>query len=220
MASERPQSTLGAPAAAASEPPVTLPASAHLDPGAYVRGSNPITLGNKTLIHPRAHLLSTHAPLMVGDGCIVSEKAVVGGPLPTTTSTDSKGDAAKSSDDGELKKATVIENRVRIDPHAQIYHSAIILEGALIESHATILPAAVIGRHGKICAGVTIREGMKVPDYTVVWGNGEQRRRRHAEGDLAEEGRLKAFEKEREATIAILRSAAIKASQARREKGR
>ncbi|RMZ87232.1 hypothetical protein DV736_g5537, partial [Chaetothyriales sp. CBS 134916] len=121
-------------------------------------------------------------------------------------------------DGGE--KATVIKDRVRVEPHAQIHHSATILEGAIVDSQATILPGAVVGRHAKICAGVTIREGMKVADGAVVWGDGEQMRRRAADGGQAEERRLQALDREREVTMAILRTAAVKASQARREKAR
>lgn len=73
---------------------------------------------------------------MIGDGCIISEKAVVGGPLPNNS---------ESSDNGNLKKATVIENNVRLDPHAMVHHSATILEGPMVEGHATLLPGAVVG---------------------------------------------------------------------------
>ncbi|RMD41257.1 hypothetical protein DV735_g3863, partial [Chaetothyriales sp. CBS 134920] len=205
-------------AAASSKPPVTLPSSTHLDPGAYVRGSHSITLGTNTLVHSRAYLLSAHVPLVIGDGCIISEKAVLGGPLPSA-SADNPGHDNRREDDG-VKKATVIENRVRVEPHAQIHHSATILEGAVIEAQAAVLPGAVVGRHAKICAGVTIREGMQVPEGAVVWGNGEQMRRRAGDGGPAEERRLQAMDKEREVTMLILRTAAIKASQARRDKGR
>ncbi|RMZ74720.1 hypothetical protein DV737_g5807, partial [Chaetothyriales sp. CBS 132003] len=213
------------PSTASSKPAVILPSSSHLDPGAYVRGSHTITLGNHTLVHPRAHLLSTYVPLMIGDGCIISEKAVVGGPLPQVSSAPGQEAVVESPSHGErgedgAKKATVIEDRVRVEPHAQIHHSATVLEGAIIEAQATILPGAVVGRHAKICAGVTIREGMTVAEGAVVWGNGEQIRRRAGEAGQAEKRRLQAMDREREVTMVILRTAALKASQARREKGR
>src|SRR4051812_29663780 len=67
-----------------SKPPVTLPPSTHLDSGAYVRGTHAITLGEHNLIHARAQLVAIHGPLLISDRCIISEKCVVGGPVPAT----------------------------------------------------------------------------------------------------------------------------------------
>ncbi|RMZ85122.1 hypothetical protein DV738_g385, partial [Chaetothyriales sp. CBS 135597] len=171
---------------------------------------------NGCLDEPSNYFYSHGVVKASGHTSVVYSSGSWGGPVSAAI----PGHDIRREEDGS-KKETVIENRVRVEPHAQIHYSATVLEGAIIESQATVLPGAVVGRHAKICAGVTIREGMKVPDGAVVWGNGEQMRRRRArDGDQAEERRLQALDKEREVTMLILRTAAIKASQARRERGR
>ena len=69
-------------ATAAVKPPTDIHPTAHLDQNAYVQGSHAISLGAGVLVHPRARLVSTHGPLIIGDGVVVSEKCVIGGPAP------------------------------------------------------------------------------------------------------------------------------------------
>ena len=100
------------------------------------------------------------------------------------------------------------------------------MDAVLIESHVTILQGVKIGAHSKICAGVTVDRD--VEDWTIVYGNGEMRRRRRRPGNGAEADgvgqlevveavRLKALDKEREGTVAILKTAARLASLARKK---
>ncbi|KPI40908.1 uncharacterized protein AB675_10729 [Cyphellophora attinorum] len=181
----------------AQRPSVSLPPSntTHLDPGAYIRGQHPITLGEHCLIHPRALLTTTTHPLVIGSNCVISEKAIIGGLPPSqsksdTTSTTAPTTALTSPALGSISapptpdlasasqftQPTFVSNNVTIHPHAQVTHSTTINAYTTIESHAVVYPGVTIGEHSKVCAGVHVRRD--VPDWCAVWGNGNLRRLR------------------------------------------
>lgn len=219
-----PAPTSSSSSSSAIKPPVTLGQTTHLDPGAYVRGTHGITLGDQTLVHPRAQLVATHGPLFVGDKCIISEKCVIGGP-PSATSEHNTALNPSSSplhDNDSDPVKTTIYSHVYVHANAHIHAGATVKEGAVIEPHVTVLTGVTIGAHSKICAGVTVAQD--VADWTVAFGNGELRRKRPRENaktetdtDLVEALRLKAMDKEREGTGAILKVAARTATLAKKK---
>lgn len=181
----------------ASKPPVTLPASTHLDSGAYVRGTHAITLGEHNLVHARAQLIAIHGPLIIDDRCIISEKCVVGGPVPsslsssTTNPADTKASplltspAIKGDDEEEEPDPvkTVIGQSVYLHAGSHVHAGATIQDAVILEPNVTILAGVTIGAHSKICAGLTIDRD--VGAWTVVMGNGDvhrPRRRRATSG--------------------------------------
>ncbi|KIW86751.1 uncharacterized protein Z519_12664 [Cladophialophora bantiana CBS 173.52] len=238
-----PPSASQSTSAGSTRPPVTLGQTTHLDPGAYVRGTHAIVVGEHDLVHPRAQLIAVHGPLSIGDKCIISEKCIIGGPVwssggsapdPTSKASGAPGSGSNqpsplinqpgAEDGDEVERdpvKTVIHNGVYIHPSSQVHAGATIGEGVLIESHVTIIGNVIIGSHSKICAGVTVDRD--VPDWTVVYGNGDIKRRRKkrpAEEDqteLVEMLRLKAMDKEREGTVTLLRAAARMASLAKKK---
>ena len=231
----QPQNT----SSSSTRPPVTLGQTTHLDPGAYVRGTHAITLGEQILVHPRAQLVAVNGPLTISDKCIISEKCIIGGPTASASSTtpntatgvanpdltpSSKPSPvipqAEGDDDEDPVKTTIGEN-VYIHASAHVHAGTTIKEAVLIESHVTVLKGVTVGAHSKICAGVTV--DTDVDEWTVVMGSGEVRRRRRPaaideEGvDVVETMRLKAMDKEREGTVAILKMAARMATLARKK---
>ncbi|EXJ64271.1 hypothetical protein A1O7_00607 [Cladophialophora yegresii CBS 114405] len=216
---------------ASSRPPVTLGQSTHLDPGAYVRGTHAITLGEHILVHPRAQLIAIHGPLSVSDKCIISEKCVIGGPVPSASTTDPSSKAAaagsnpttpllgqpgESDDDEHDPVKTTVGSNVYMHPSSQIHAGATIKDSVLIEPHVTIFANVVVGAHAKICAGVTVDRD--VEEWTVVYGRGDVKRHRKTprlnsniqedHSDVVEMLRLKAMDKEREGTVSIFKTAA------------
>ncbi|ETN37732.1 uncharacterized protein HMPREF1541_07355 [Cyphellophora europaea CBS 101466] len=191
-------------AATSSRPPVTLPPTTHLDPGAYIRGTHPITFGEHNLVHPRALLTTTTHPLHIGSNNIISEKATIGGSPTSNTTTnppaanahtttsisspDPNPSASPSlsqpstphlpppSSPSIFTAPTTLHSHVHIHPHAQISHSTTLHSYALVEPHAIIHPGITIGAHSKICANVNVTAD--VPEWTVVYGEGNQRRSR------------------------------------------
>lgn len=187
---------------AAARPPVDIHATAHLDPGAYVRGTHGIFLGPGVLVHPRAMLVSIHGPLIINDGTVVMEKCVIGGPVP-----DAK-DTSSASTDVDLDSdpiKTVIGTNVLVMPHAQIHAGATLQDSSIVESYSTIAKTGSIGEHSKICPGAFVPD--RVGDWEVVLGGVNQRRTRRPLEEV-EQARLKAMQKDREATITVLRTSA------------
>jgi carbonic anhydrase/acetyltransferase-like protein (isoleucine patch superfamily) len=187
---------------AAAKAPVEIHPTAHLDPGAYVRGTHPILLGPGVLVHPRAMLVSIHGPLIINDGTVIMEKCVVGGPVPDAKDTPSTS-MNLDLDSDPIK--TVIGTNVLVMAHAQIHAGATIDNSSTVESYATIAKTGTIGEHSKVCPGAFVAD--RVRNWEVVLGGVNQRRTRIPLEEL-EQARLKAMQKDREATITVLRTSA------------
>ena len=52
------------------------------------QGKHPVTIGAGTVIHPRVRFYAYEGPIMVGDGCIIGEKTIIGA-APTSSSSTS-----------------------------------------------------------------------------------------------------------------------------------
>ncbi|KAJ9607358.1 hypothetical protein H2200_008431 [Cladophialophora chaetospira] len=224
MSSQAVQST----SQTSSKPPINLGQNTHLDPGAYARGTHAITLGDNVLVHPRAQLIALHGPVSIHDGCIICEKCIIGGPVPSTSGTDSnsRNTASESNpptpllnqnseDDERDPVKTIIGSNVHMHASSQVHAGVTIRDSVLIESHVTIFANVTIGAHAKICAGVSVDRD--VEEWSVIYGNGDVKRRRKRQtrnedegadpADLVETLRLKAMNKEREGTVALFRAA-------------
>ena len=174
-----------------TRPQVDLHPTTHLDPGAYIRGTHPITLGEHNLIHPRALLTTTTHPLTIGSHNTIAEKAIIGGspvsltsrasaPTASTTATPNLSSNPPtpqlSETASQFTESTTLHSSIQIHPHALISHSSTIHSHVTIESHAIIYPGVTVGAHSKICGGVHVTSD--VPEWTVVVGNGNLRRSR------------------------------------------
>src|SRR3954453_15243548 len=63
---------------AAPKPPTSLAPTLVIAEQASLTGTHLITLGGNTVIHPRSKLTSTHAPITIGNNCIISERSMIG----------------------------------------------------------------------------------------------------------------------------------------------
>jgi carbonic anhydrase/acetyltransferase-like protein (isoleucine patch superfamily) len=189
----------------ASKPPLEVHPSAHLDPQTYVQGTFTITLGANVTIHPRARLVSIHGPLNIGHGTMILERCVVGGPGPDPREPLPPPPAEPVG--------TVIGQNVVIHASAQIQAGASLDDACSIEPRALVKKGVNIGKHSKVCAGCVVDRSIR--DWAVVWGDGHTRRTRTA-AEAPENGRLKALERERDATALLLKAAAAKATLGRR----
>ncbi len=188
-----------------SKPPTEVHQTAHLDPQAYIQGRYTITLGANVVIHPRARLVSICGPLTIGAGTVIAERCIVGGP-----SSDPREPLPPAPAE-PLK--TVIGQDVVLHASAEVEAGASLDDACLIEPRAVIKKGVRIGQHGKVCAGCAVDRS--VGDWMVVWGDGQLRRMRTGAHEL-EEARLKALEREREATAGLLKAAAAKATLVKR----
>jgi len=152
----------------APKPPTSLAPSLVIADLASLTGTHLITLGAKSVVHPRGRLNSTYAPITVGSNCILSERSSIGFQSPPLT---------------DQEQGVVIGDFVVIESGAVI-EAKKIGDGSLIEVNAKIGKGAVLGKHCKIGPLCEVAEGDELPEYTVVYGNGMRRIDRSGVDDL------------------------------------
>lgn len=113
----------------APKPPTSLSETVTISDSASLAGTKLIKIGDGSVIHPRAKLISAYAPVTIGNTTIISERASIGllGP----------------SDDQQ--EGVIIENGVVIEVGA-VVEAKMIGSGCLIEVNATIGKGAVLGK--------------------------------------------------------------------------
>jgi dynactin-6 len=121
------------------KPPTSLASTLVIAENASLTGTNLITLGSNTVIHPRTKLNSTYAPITVGSNCIISERSVIG---------------YQTVPAGDETEGVVIENGVVIEVGA-VVEAKRVGEGSLIEVNAKIGKGAVVG---KVWLGMSLVE--------------------------------------------------------------
>src|SRR5271163_2909031 len=114
----------------APKPPTSVASTLVIAENASLTGTHLITLGPSTVIHPRAKLNSTYAPITVGSNCIISERSLIG---------------LQSSPSDNEREGVVIENGVVVEVGA-IVEARRVGEGSLIEINAKIGKGAVLGK--------------------------------------------------------------------------
>jgi carbonic anhydrase/acetyltransferase-like protein (isoleucine patch superfamily) len=202
---EQPPAPIPSSVIPASKPSLDIHPTAHLDPQAYIQGTFPITLAANVVIHPRARLVSVHGPLVIGAGTVVPERCVIGGPGPDPR------EPLPTPPEAPLK--TVLGQKVLLHASAEIQAGAVLEDACLVEPRAVIKKGVNIGKHSKVCASCMVDRS--VGDWMVVWGTGQARRMRIGAVE-AENGRLKALERERDATAGLLKAAQAKAMMGKR----
>lgn len=148
--------------------PLKADATATIADTAVFQGTYPVTIGAGTIIHPRARFYAYEGPIYIGDGCIISEKAVIGAATSTSKET-----------------ATRLSYFVTIGPQSTIHPGAHIHSSATIEALVTINRHADIASHAKVCSGCAIPAHGKVDEWVVAWGSGIGQRRKRARGAKA-----------------------------------
>nr|OQO20141.1 hypothetical protein B0A51_13356 [Rachicladosporium sp. CCFEE 5018] len=154
--SNRSQTSNTSSAAAASvRPPLKIHSTAIVSERAVLTGSHPITIGERAVIHPFAHLRAEGGSVTIGEYCTIDETAVVG--LP-------------AGEGGEV----VLEKGVAVHSGAVVLGS-IIGEGSEIGVKARIGKGATVGQYATVAAAETVEDGGKVGDFGVVFGGGRKR---------------------------------------------
>ena len=126
-------STRPRPASSLPKPPATLAPTATIADTAVLTGKHPVTVQAGTILHPRARLVSTHGPVTVGEGCVVSERAIVGVAPPEA---------------GAEVAATVLRRDVVLEPAAVVEAGAQVGEGSVLEAGSRVGAGAVLGKVG------------------------------------------------------------------------
>lgn len=121
-----------------SKPPknITLHPTSSIHPLTTLTGTHPLTVASHTYIHLRAILNTTHAPVTIGENCIICEKAVVG-------LTDEENQEGNSPTKGG--RGVALSNFVVIECKA-IIEGTSIGEGTVVEAGAKVGKGAVVGK--------------------------------------------------------------------------
>ncbi len=171
------------------KPKCNIQPSAVIADRAQLTGSHTITIGEDVFVHPYAKIKAEHGNVQIGKGSILAEKAAIG---------------TAEEEDGQAE--IVIGEGVRIE-------SGSVLAARKVGDHCTlgincrVGRGAVLGKWCKIAPLCEIKQDEILPDYTVVFGEGQNGRRIDvAARDRREvrEAKLKGLEMERELLKSIL----------------
>jgi dynactin-6 len=114
----------------APKPPVRLAPALVIAENAALTGTNLISIGLNTVIHPRTKLNSTYAPISIGSNCIISERSQIG---------------LQSAPSDSQRDGVVIENGVVVETGA-VVEARKVGEGSVIEVNTKIGKDAIIGK--------------------------------------------------------------------------
>ncbi|PGH33775.1 hypothetical protein GX50_03432 [[Emmonsia] crescens] len=163
------------PTAPSYKPPLTTHASTTISETASFQGIHPVSIGAGTVIHPRTKFLSFEGPITIGDGCIIGEKSVIGGPqtspsssVPTTSAIDTGSFTTPTAT--TTTTATILENYVLIGPLTTISTGTHIASAATIDTSAVLGRRVRVGQHAKVCPSCYIPDNGVVGDWVVIWG--------------------------------------------------
>ena len=136
---KRPTSTAKRTSTALPKPSsLVIDPSAIIAQHAVITGTQPITIGPHAVLHPHGKITSGTAPVVVGEGCIVFEKAVVGvGWLQD-------GFTAR----GESRADGVVLGRNVVVETGAVVEAAEVGEGTVVEAGARLGAGVVVG---KVC---------------------------------------------------------------------
>lgn len=113
------------------KPPTKLSSTLIIADSAQLAGTHLIAIGSNSVIHPRAKLNSSYAPITIGNSCIISERCQIG--------------FQSGDDESEESEGVKIDNGVVVEVGAAIEASRV-GEGCLIEVNARIGRGAVLGK--------------------------------------------------------------------------
>lgn len=111
-----------------AKPPCQIDAKAIISDKAVLVGKHQITIGANTVIHPYAKIDSTHGSIIIGEFCIIAEKAAVGFTNP-------------DSEHAEVR----IEDYVLVETGA-IVEAALISKVSVVGAFAVLEPSSKIGQ--------------------------------------------------------------------------
>lgn len=132
-------------------------------------GTQPITVGPNVVLHPHAKVSSTLAPVVLGEGVVLWERAKVGvgmGESMNDSRRNSEASRANSVRDSSRGEGTVLGRNVTVEATA-VVEAAEVGEGTVIEVGAYLGKGCVIG---KVCDAMFQwnADGSMLTGYSIV----------------------------------------------------
>lgn len=130
---------------------ITLDASVLIAQHAQLTGTQPITIGSNSVLHPHSRISSALAPVVLGEGCVVYERAKIGvgmgAELDAESRRSSMASARNSATSAGMTRSegTFLDKNVVVESNA-IVEAAEIGEGTVIQVGAVIGRGCIIGK--------------------------------------------------------------------------
>lgn len=127
---------------------IVLDSSVLIAQHAQLTGTHPITIGPNTVMHPHSKISSMLAPVVLGEGVVIYERAKIGVGIGDGTDADSRRSSTISTERSSVYgrgEGTVLGPNVVIETGA-IVEAAEVGEGSTIEVGAVLGRGCVIGR--------------------------------------------------------------------------
>ncbi|RMZ74657.1 transferase hexapeptide domain-containing [Pyrenophora seminiperda CCB06] len=159
---------------------VFLDSSVLIAQHAQLTGTQPITIGPNTVLHPHCKLSSALAPVVLGEGCVVFERAKVGvGMGAELDAGGRRSSVAPTRSSAHIRESmrsegTFLGKNVVVESNA-IVEAAEVGEGSVIEVGAVVGRGSIIGKYCTISSSSYIPPNTRLPDYTVVFSGSQQR---------------------------------------------
>ncbi|KAF2642495.1 hypothetical protein P280DRAFT_396604 [Massarina eburnea CBS 473.64] len=134
---------------------------------ASLTGTYPITVGPYTVLHPHSKISSTIAPVVLGEGVVVYERAKVG--------VGAGGVAGMGAARESMRVDGTVLGRYVVVETGAIVEAAEIGEGSVVEGSAVVGRGCVIGKFCTIAAHCIIPANTHLADYTVVYEGAKTR---------------------------------------------
>ena len=168
------------PTSIVPKPPSSLSSTCVIAETASLIGTNLITVSANAVLQPRARIIATSAPVVIGEGCIVCERATVGQLN------------AETDEEEESGIGVILEKNVIVEAGALV-EAKFVGEGTTIELGARIGKGAILGKasitlrsmdtwtlrlgpqHCKITPLSVVAPNENLPDFTVVYGVSDRR---------------------------------------------
>ncbi|KAK1719099.1 transferase hexapeptide domain-containing protein [Colletotrichum lupini] len=168
MSSNKRHSMLPAVFNQGPRPPVSFSSSLTVADSAILVGTHSITIQSESVLHPRSKLETTNGSILIGRRCIIHERAHIG----KVGNDDASGGISLGDYVTVEVGATIESGGTDIGTDTVVGVRSRIGHGAVIGKNCTISPLTVI------------KPGEKVPDFTVVYSNGQRRTDRRGVADL------------------------------------
>ena len=171
------------------KPPTNLSSQCIIDTAASIVGKHLVTIGANTVIHPRCKIVSLHAPVTIGENCIISERAVIG--LPAREGAADNEDSEEGEEDEVQRMGVVIEDFVTIEPGV-VVEARRVKRGAVVQVLSRLGRGSELGRYCTLGPGTVVAAGEKVPERMTAYGRDGRERRLDKAPDSVLEMREKA----------------------------
>ncbi|WPH02227.1 Hypothetical protein R9X50_00508300 [Acrodontium crateriforme] len=148
------------PASSSTVPAIKTPCRIHstavIADKVQITGPHAVEIGENAVLQPHVKLRAEGGKIIIGKNTTVAEKAIIG--------------FAAGQGEGDI----VIGDYVHIDAGTRIEASRI-GDGSSIEVNSVIGKGAVVGKDCKVTALNVVNEGEELPDFTVVFCDGQRR---------------------------------------------